>query len=72
MHAKSKIQQSQSNYRAIIPSVSYSKVVSGQIENDEGVAEKLLARLSEQHSQHSENFFILTIRPVKFFRPMSR
>ncbi|GFW09638.1 hypothetical protein TNCV_3997441 [Trichonephila clavipes] len=28
--------------------------------------------LFEQHSQHSENFLILTIRPVKFFRPMSR
>ncbi|GFW80121.1 RNA-directed DNA polymerase from mobile element jockey [Trichonephila clavipes] len=31
MHAHSKIQQPQSNYRAVIPSVSYSKVVSGQI-----------------------------------------
>ncbi|GFU30578.1 RNA-directed DNA polymerase from mobile element jockey [Trichonephila clavipes] len=31
MHAQSKIQQPQSNYRAVIPSVSYSKVVSGQI-----------------------------------------
>ncbi|GFU28495.1 RNA-directed DNA polymerase from mobile element jockey [Trichonephila clavipes] len=30
MHAQSKIQQPQSNYRAVIPSVSYSKVVSGQ------------------------------------------
>ncbi|GFT00446.1 hypothetical protein TNCV_1981771 [Trichonephila clavipes] len=30
-HAQSKIQQPQSNYRAVIPSVSYSKVVSGQI-----------------------------------------
>ncbi|GFU32816.1 hypothetical protein TNCV_4154551 [Trichonephila clavipes] len=31
MHAQSKIQQPQSNYRAVISSVSYSKVVSGQI-----------------------------------------
>ncbi|GFV81551.1 hypothetical protein TNCV_52751 [Trichonephila clavipes] len=31
MHDQSKIQQPQSNYRAVIPSVSYSKVVSGQI-----------------------------------------
>ncbi|GFW73989.1 RNA-directed DNA polymerase from mobile element jockey [Trichonephila clavipes] len=31
MHAQSKIQQPQSNYRTVIPSVSYSKVVSGQI-----------------------------------------
>ncbi|GFX25981.1 hypothetical protein TNCV_2303631 [Trichonephila clavipes] len=31
MHAQSKIQQPQSNYRAVIPSVSYSKVVSEQI-----------------------------------------
>ncbi|GFW08926.1 hypothetical protein TNCV_3474781 [Trichonephila clavipes] len=31
MHAQSKIQQPQSNYRAVIPSVSYCKVVSGQI-----------------------------------------
>ncbi|GFV26025.1 hypothetical protein TNCV_2693911 [Trichonephila clavipes] len=31
MHAQSKIQQPQSNYRAVIPSVPYSKVVSGQI-----------------------------------------
>ncbi|GFU63229.1 putative RNA-directed DNA polymerase from transposon X-element [Trichonephila clavipes] len=31
MHAQSKIQQPQSNYHAVIPSVSYSKVVSGQI-----------------------------------------
>ncbi|GFS49257.1 probable RNA-directed DNA polymerase from transposon X-element [Trichonephila clavipes] len=31
MHAQSKIQQPQSNYRAVIPSVSYSKVVSGLI-----------------------------------------
>ncbi|GFW86262.1 nucleic-acid-binding protein from transposon X-element [Trichonephila clavipes] len=31
MHAQSKIQQPQSNYRAVIPSVSYSKVVSGHI-----------------------------------------
>ncbi|GFT80806.1 uncharacterized protein TNCV_2714461 [Trichonephila clavipes] len=31
MHAQSKIQQPHSNYRAVIPSVSYSKVVSGQI-----------------------------------------
>ncbi|GFV09140.1 hypothetical protein TNCV_2430221 [Trichonephila clavipes] len=87
MHAQSKI--------AVIPSVSYSKVVSGQIReishvntpnsnfstiftnviqiaNDEGVDEELLARAFEQHSQHSENFLILTIKPVKFFRPMSR
>ncbi|GFW22560.1 RNA-directed DNA polymerase from mobile element jockey [Trichonephila clavipes] len=31
MHAQSKIEQPQSNYRAVIPSVSYSKVVPGQI-----------------------------------------
>ncbi|GFX17455.1 RNA-directed DNA polymerase from mobile element jockey [Trichonephila clavipes] len=31
MHAQSEIQQPQSNYRAVIPSVSYFKVVSGQI-----------------------------------------
>ncbi|GFW37338.1 RNA-directed DNA polymerase from mobile element jockey [Trichonephila clavipes] len=31
MHAQSKIQQPQSNYRAVIPPFSYSKVVSGQI-----------------------------------------
>ncbi|GFU35507.1 transposable element Tcb2 transposase [Trichonephila clavipes] len=31
IHTQSKIQQPQSNYRAVIPSVSYSKVVSGQI-----------------------------------------
>ncbi|GFX02488.1 hypothetical protein TNCV_194661 [Trichonephila clavipes] len=31
MHAKSKIQRPQSNYRAVIPSLSHSKVVSGQI-----------------------------------------
>ncbi|GFX63339.1 hypothetical protein TNCV_3619421 [Trichonephila clavipes] len=31
MHAQSKIQQPQSNYRAVIPSFSYSKVVSGLI-----------------------------------------
>ncbi|GFS51851.1 hypothetical protein TNCV_2959451 [Trichonephila clavipes] len=31
MHAQSKIHQPQSNYRAFIPSVAYSKVVSGQI-----------------------------------------
>ncbi|GFX80971.1 hypothetical protein TNCV_1909641 [Trichonephila clavipes] len=31
MHSQSKIQQPQSNYSAVIPSVSYSKVVSGQI-----------------------------------------
>ncbi|GFT31519.1 hypothetical protein TNCV_609191 [Trichonephila clavipes] len=31
MHDQSKIQQPQSNYRAVIPSVSYSKVVSGHI-----------------------------------------
>ncbi|GFX63723.1 RNA-directed DNA polymerase from mobile element jockey [Trichonephila clavipes] len=31
MHAQSKNQQPQSKYRAVIPSVSYSKVVSGQI-----------------------------------------
>ncbi|GFU88286.1 hypothetical protein TNCV_846791 [Trichonephila clavipes] len=31
MYAQSKIQQPQSNYRAVIPPVSYSKVVSGQI-----------------------------------------
>ncbi|GFV30178.1 hypothetical protein TNCV_96551 [Trichonephila clavipes] len=31
MHAQSKIQQLQSNYRAVILSVSYSKVVSGHI-----------------------------------------
>ncbi|GFY22541.1 nucleic-acid-binding protein from transposon X-element [Trichonephila clavipes] len=30
-HAQSKIQQPQSNSRSVIPSVSYSKVVSGQI-----------------------------------------
>ncbi|GFT15533.1 hypothetical protein TNCV_3265341 [Trichonephila clavipes] len=92
LNAQSKIQQPQSNYRAVIPSVSYSKVVSGQIReishvnfpnsnfstiftnviqiaNDEGVDEELLAGFSEQHS---ENFLLLTIRPVKFFRPMSR
>ncbi|GFV54141.1 hypothetical protein TNCV_1027131 [Trichonephila clavipes] len=47
MHHQSKIQQPQSNYRAVIPSVSYSKVVSGyirEITNDEGVDEELLAR----------------------------
>ncbi|GFX03559.1 nucleic-acid-binding protein from transposon X-element [Trichonephila clavipes] len=31
MHAQSKIKQLQSNYRAVIPFVSYSKFVSGQI-----------------------------------------
>ncbi|GFX75877.1 nucleic-acid-binding protein from transposon X-element [Trichonephila clavipes] len=31
MHAQSKIQQPQSNYHTVIPAVSYSKVVSGQI-----------------------------------------
>ncbi|GFV35751.1 hypothetical protein TNCV_913411 [Trichonephila clavipes] len=31
MHVQSKIQQPQSNYHAVIPSVSYSKVISGQI-----------------------------------------
>ncbi|GFT84541.1 RNA-directed DNA polymerase from mobile element jockey [Trichonephila clavipes] len=42
------------------------------IANDEGVDEELLARaFRAAHSQHSENFLILKIRPVKFFRPLS-
>ncbi|GFX72049.1 nucleic-acid-binding protein from transposon X-element [Trichonephila clavipes] len=48
MHAQSKIQQPQSNYRAVIPSVSYSKVVSGQIRE--------ISHVNTSHSNFSTIF----------------
>ncbi|GFT14724.1 hypothetical protein TNCV_632911 [Trichonephila clavipes] len=46
--AQSKLQQPQSNYRAVIPSVSYSKVVSGQIRE--------ISRVNNRNSNFSTIF----------------
>ncbi|GFT88304.1 hypothetical protein TNCV_5074101 [Trichonephila clavipes] len=46
--AQSKLQQPQSNYRAVIPSVSYSKVVSGQIRE--------ISRVNSRNSNFSTIF----------------